>query len=327
MGRWWWVGALVCLAVPAEAWAYGSGIASSSFPSLATGCNGCHSGGSAPTVTLTASATTITPGQQVTLTLTVSRTNGNTAGFNLRTDKAGTFATGGAASSDTQTTAGTAEMTHTAPKSASTGTVNFSCVWTPAAGTTGTVTFTGWGNSTNGTGRTGDYATVATTTVTVTTAPPDAGVQQDAAVPADAASQPDAATGPEAAAGGADASAGGPEAGSGGADGGGLPPLIDASTQNDSASAPPADGPAPAGDGGADGGGLPPLIDASTPADSASAPPADGPAAGGDGGAVVTPAPAGGDSGGCSTRAGAAASGPLAVLLVGLALIARRRRR
>src|SRR5689334_5971602 len=58
-------------------------------------CNACHTGGTAPTdmVFLTPSATSLTSGQQITLTFTVATINGSpgAAGFNLRSSQQGTF--------------------------------------------------------------------------------------------------------------------------------------------------------------------------------------------------------------------------------------------
>src|SRR5262245_33489740 len=82
-----------------------TGIASSGFPNINTGCNGCHTNndGSAipPGVALSASATSLTPGQQITLTFVVTSMNvpsQHAAGFNIRSSQPGTFAVGGAAS-------------------------------------------------------------------------------------------------------------------------------------------------------------------------------------------------------------------------------------
>src|SRR5436190_14807185 len=48
-----------------------------------SGCEGCHSGGKSPAVTLTASPQNPAVGQAVTLTITVAQANGPAAGFFL----------------------------------------------------------------------------------------------------------------------------------------------------------------------------------------------------------------------------------------------------
>ncbi len=62
---------------------------------LAIGCNKCHTDNvNIPMVVLTSSSQSITTGQQITLTFTVTTVNGNPgrAGFNLRSSQQGTFA-------------------------------------------------------------------------------------------------------------------------------------------------------------------------------------------------------------------------------------------
>ena len=86
--------ALLTLAFPVTAWSRRFGIES-------TTCSGCHFGGAEPKVTLSASPENPVAGQVVTLTVTVSQTNGPIAGFYLTTiepvfstvDPVGTFAT------------------------------------------------------------------------------------------------------------------------------------------------------------------------------------------------------------------------------------------
>jgi hypothetical protein len=134
-------------------------------------CNSCHSGGTAPTVTLTADDTTLNAGQQITLTVTVTSVNGNPgrAGFNLRSSQQGTFAVGGSASASTRTITGTnnwLEATHSSPKLGEP--VTFTTLWTPGASASGPVTFTVWGNAVNANGATGgDQAASTTLAVTV----------------------------------------------------------------------------------------------------------------------------------------------------------------
>ena len=61
------------------AWARRTGIA-------ASGCDGCHSGGRQPTVTLVASPMNPAVGATLSLTVTVSQTNRPVAGFFLTSD-------------------------------------------------------------------------------------------------------------------------------------------------------------------------------------------------------------------------------------------------
>ncbi len=144
------------------------------------GCNRCHAGGTAPTVALTASSSMPAAGEQITLTFEVT-SNGMAqvaAGFNLRADKAGAFALGSGPNAElTRLIAnmGTnaSEATHMSPKDGVGSPVKttFAVLWTPAAGVSGPVTFTAWGNSVNKSGNpSGDQA--ATTTLTVTWAAP-----------------------------------------------------------------------------------------------------------------------------------------------------------
>src|SRR5262245_6195137 len=49
----------------------------------AEGCDGCHSGGDAPIVSVAANISQIEPNQSITLTISVSATNGPAAGFYL----------------------------------------------------------------------------------------------------------------------------------------------------------------------------------------------------------------------------------------------------
>src|SRR5688572_2931682 len=162
--------AFLCALLGASvAQARSAGITSNFLP--AAGCNGCHSGGNVPTVSLVASAATIDVGATVTLTFTVTTLNGDpgAAGFNLRSSKQGTFAVGGPNSTNTQVLTGTAgwsEATHTARKAGEPAT--FTVLWTPSPGTTGDVTFTAWGNAVNANGfNSGDRAASDTETITV----------------------------------------------------------------------------------------------------------------------------------------------------------------
>jgi hypothetical protein len=125
--------------LPARAWARRNGIA-------AQGCDGCHSGGKAPTVTLTATPDNPAVGDTVTLTVSVSQTNGPVAGFflfqdsdrgMLRATEAGTAASGGG-------------IIHTTPRTGSGGTTIFKAAWSATAPTG--VQFSVYALSANGDG-------------------------------------------------------------------------------------------------------------------------------------------------------------------------------
>jgi hypothetical protein len=113
-----------------------------------TGCQGCHTGGAAPTVTLTTDPAVLALGATVTATITIQARNGPVAGMYIRAS-AGTFTLISgqptALQSDT-------EVTHSAPKAASGGSVVFQTHWT-APSTPGGVLFEVWGLSANNDGR------------------------------------------------------------------------------------------------------------------------------------------------------------------------------
>ncbi|HEY3594278.1 MAG TPA: choice-of-anchor V domain-containing protein [Polyangiaceae bacterium] len=162
--------------VAGNAQAFPTGVNSSQFPSLTTGCNGCHSGGTAPSVTLTADSNCLSTGATTILHGTVTATNGNEAGWNLRVSiGAGALSVGGADSSLTQLR--NAEITHTAPKTAAADNlIHFSATYTAPANAT-TTTFTMWGNSVNGNGSSsGDRAATTSLMLTVA-APPTCGAE------------------------------------------------------------------------------------------------------------------------------------------------------
>jgi hypothetical protein len=169
------VAALFTLLVSRQANARINGIDSTQFLSRnPPSCNACHTGGTAPTnmVTLTPSSTSPAPGEAITLTLTVATINGSpgAAGFNVRSSQQGTFAVGGSASASTRVLTGTngwSEATHSAPKRGEPAT--FTVLWTPSPATTGSVTFTMWGNAVNESGSpAGDAAATTTAVVTIT---------------------------------------------------------------------------------------------------------------------------------------------------------------
>jgi MYXO-CTERM domain-containing protein len=102
---------------PGSAWAHKNGIASE-------GCNGCHSGGVTPTVTVTSSAPMISPGQTLTLSVNITTPEGY-AGLFMITD-VGTLTS--LAGQGTQLLSG--GITHTAPKKAVNGVTTFAVGWT-----------------------------------------------------------------------------------------------------------------------------------------------------------------------------------------------------
>lgn len=164
---------LASLLFAASTAAFSSGVSSQSF-NQTTGCNSCHNNPGAlpaPTVTLTPSSASATPGQALTLTFVIDNPTQAAAGLNLRAS-AGTLT-----QIDPATQMTGAELTHQLNGKAPTnGTVTFTASWT-APGTPGNVTFTAWGNSVNLNGTTsGDRAASATTAVTVETCVPTAEV-------------------------------------------------------------------------------------------------------------------------------------------------------
>ncbi|MBX7102217.1 MAG: hypothetical protein K1X89_31160 [Myxococcaceae bacterium] len=140
---------LLTLALAAPAQAKKFGIASSS-------CNGCHKGGPSATTTITAMPATFNPGDTVTIRVTVTG-GGSVGGLFLTSNTSGTFTT--IAGQSTQLQNG--NVLHSAPKSASGGSVTFDVKWT-APSTAGGTDFdaaTVLGNNDNGSG--GDTGTEA----------------------------------------------------------------------------------------------------------------------------------------------------------------------
>jgi glucose/arabinose dehydrogenase len=126
-------------------------------------CTLCHASGAAiPTVTISGPAA-VTAGSTNAYRLTITGGRAVVGGFNVSTEAAlGVLSPGG---SDTQLIAG--ELTHTAPKPFSAGSVSFDFFWTAPA-SNDTVTFYGAGNSTNGNGElTGDGVAATVFDVTV----------------------------------------------------------------------------------------------------------------------------------------------------------------
>jgi hypothetical protein len=129
---------LATLLVAAAAEAHKNGVA-------AQGCTGCHNGGTPPTVTITSSATPISPGQTVMLSVNIT-TAGGYAGLFMQAD-VGTLAS--LAGQGTQLVTG--GITHTAPKKAVNGVATFVVGWT-APGAPGGVNLNVWAVAANGDG-------------------------------------------------------------------------------------------------------------------------------------------------------------------------------
>lgn len=189
-----WLGALLLLVWTGTAEAFSGGITTNSLPIPAQGCNFCHLGGSAPTVTLECvdcggAPPVVAPLSVHEFKLTVFAVGLQTqAGLNV-SSLTGTLATGGAFAAGTQALAGSGgrqEITHTAPKVSAGGQSEFSFLWAaPAAA--GPVTLTGWGNAVTGDGSTaGDAASLATLNVSVagdTPTPTDTPLPTDTPTP------------------------------------------------------------------------------------------------------------------------------------------------
>ena len=98
----------------------------------AAGCDGCHNGGKVPQVTLTASPVAPALGETVTLTVTVTQTNGPIAGFFLTTEgvENGMFRM-----AEPGTLANANGVTHTMPRTGSGGLTTFKALWSSAVPT------------------------------------------------------------------------------------------------------------------------------------------------------------------------------------------------
>lgn len=194
----WAAGALI-LVWTAAAQAFSGGIATTSFPLPAQGCNFCHGGGSVPTVTLACAdcgggPPTVAPLSVHEFKLTVFEAGlQNRAGLNV-SSLLGTLATGGASATGTQALVGAGgrqEVTHTTSKLAAGGMSEFSFRWT-APGSATTVALNAWGNAVSGDGSTaGDAASAVTLIVAVsgdtptpTATPPPTATPTPTATPA-----------------------------------------------------------------------------------------------------------------------------------------------
>src|SRR4051794_9808120 len=78
-----------------------------------TGCESCHSGGKAPTVTITMDPAVIQPGESTTVTVKVSTPQGGPAGFYLHSRGQGSFTEISGQGTRLPTNS---EATHAAPK-------------------------------------------------------------------------------------------------------------------------------------------------------------------------------------------------------------------
>lgn len=160
---------------PSLAAAFSGGIATTSFPVPAQGCNFCHGGGAPPTAVLECvdcdgGVPIVTPLSVHEFTLTIFEIGmQDHAGLNVSAEL-GTLATGGAFASGTTTipgTGGRSEITHTSPHAAAAGMTQFSFLWTAPAGDT-IATLAAWGNAVDFNSSTsGDAATRVTLDVVV----------------------------------------------------------------------------------------------------------------------------------------------------------------
>lgn len=169
-----WVGVLT-LAWASAAHGFSTGIATTSFPVPAMACNFCHGGGSAPAVTLECvdcggGPPAVEPLTAHEFKLTVFEIGAQDhAGLNV-SSPLGALSIGGAFAAGTQTITGAGsldEITHTGPKAAAGGMIEFSFIWTaPAA--PGSATLHAWGNAVNFNSNTsGDAASNVTLEVAV----------------------------------------------------------------------------------------------------------------------------------------------------------------
>lgn len=157
---------IVCILLYATtAHAFSTGIATTSFPVPAQGCNLCHTGGLTPVITLECvdcggGPPEVDPLSVHEFKLTVAETGfQDHAGLNV-SSATGTLSLGGSFSLNTQTIVGTGgrdEITHNAPKPAAAGFIEFSFLWTAPAGN-GVATLGAWGNNVNFNSNTGGDA-------------------------------------------------------------------------------------------------------------------------------------------------------------------------
>jgi hypothetical protein len=154
--------AVLLVLLPLGAWANQLGAVSYSGKTTDT-CNRCHTGGTAPTVTLTGPAT-LTAGQSASYTLTITGGAGVRAGMNVAASVAEAQLLPGGA----DTTAFSGELHHSSPKAFASGKASFTFTL-QAPPYAGAVRLFAAGNSCNGNGNdSGDRAGLTTLDVTVT---------------------------------------------------------------------------------------------------------------------------------------------------------------
>ena len=124
------------------AWAKANGIASG-------GCLGCHKG-PAPMVSITVEPMVPAPGGTALVSVHISRTDGNSGGFYLNSNKKGTFSLAGGPVKLVSPT----EAVHSSPATSTTGEVVFQVRWT-APPVKGNVDFDAWAVSANGNNQSG----------------------------------------------------------------------------------------------------------------------------------------------------------------------------
>lgn len=128
---------VLAVCMPGRALAHASGMATES-------CS-CHNGGGIPKVLITPSLTTVSPGQALDLTVSVSATNGKVAGFFLEAS------TGKLSVVDSGTKLAGTGITQSAARTGTGSEITFKVGWT-APSTPGGVDFHVWANSANGNG-------------------------------------------------------------------------------------------------------------------------------------------------------------------------------
>jgi len=111
----------------------------------AEGCEGCHSGGKQPTITIDVSPAAPGPGETATVTVNIPAVNAGTGGFYLRTNGKGALAT-----IDGQSTRliDVGQIVHSNAKVPSDGVVRFSMRWT-APTAPGGIALSVWGVAAN----------------------------------------------------------------------------------------------------------------------------------------------------------------------------------
>ena len=156
---------IMALSAGSRALAFPNGVSTMNFGPQ--GCNQCHSGGQAPTVTLMG-PTTVDPSSTNEYSLVIDVIGSQTSGGLNVSDDFGTLAIGGSNAAQTQTTSaadGRTEITHMSPKPASGGAISFSFLWT-APGSFTSTTLRAWGNAVNLNGSsTGDRASFTSLTI------------------------------------------------------------------------------------------------------------------------------------------------------------------